>query len=422
MPLLKFLAPLLAVFYLLAGCNGATSTDKEISLYTMQLKPMFTDYMEGVIKGFEEANPGVKVKWLDYPAQNYDTKLQSLIVSNNAPDVMNLPYDLTVDLFQRDQLMVLNDRISSEVLSGYLDSVIEDGCTFNGKLVALPWYQATAVMMYNGDIFQQAGLDPEKPPGTRQELYDMSRQIKEKTGIFGFAGNFSESGQLKTELAQAGVPLVNEDKTKATFNTPRAVSLLNELKSLFEEGVIPRESITAEHRRAIDLFKSGKTAVLRSGPQFLFIVKNEAPDIYNKIRVAHDIPIEGTNNYDLATQNLSIYKNTPNAKEAIDLALWLTNAENQLAFSKKVTIFPSVTKALEDPYFTKPGDAPEDKARAIGAEQIKSAKVVVPVLPRVSELNKVMTDVMNQVLLNNREPQEVLAEAEQKWTQILSKK
>jgi ABC-type glycerol-3-phosphate transport system substrate-binding protein len=58
----------------------------------------------------------------------------------------------------------------------------------------------------------------------------------------------------------------------------------------------------------------------------------------------------------------------------------MTNAENQLEFSKIVTIFPSVTEALEDPYFTDDSDGTvESKARRIAAEQLENARNLVPV-------------------------------------------
>jgi putative chitobiose transport system substrate-binding protein len=408
-------------FMLVVVTPSARAQEKELSIFTMQLKPMYTEYMEKMLRGFEQAHPGVKVKWLDYPAQGYETKLLSLIVSNQAPDVLNLPFQYMLTLNDRGLIMQLDDRLTSEQKGQYVQAVLDEGCRVNGQLRALPWYLATGVLMYNTEILERAGLDPSKPPTTSEELWAMCRTIKEKTGVFGFLPTFTEDGAFKGLFAAEGVPLTNPEMTKAAFNTPEGIRVVKEYKKLYDEGIIPRESMTAEHRRAIDLYKSGRAAFLPTGPQFLLIVKNEAPDIYARTGVGFQIPVKGSGKYVVDMQNLAVYEKTPHPKEAVDLALWVTNAENQLAFSKLVTIFPSVEAALADPYFSSPGTSPEDKARYIGAQQLRNPTVLLPPLPKLAQLNKVFNDMARQVMLRNVPVEKAVAEAEAKWNEILGK-
>lgn len=393
----------------------------ELSLYTMQLKPMYIGYMQEVLGGFERAHPGTHVKWLDQPAQEYETKLQSLIMDGKGPDVQNLPLEFMLHLHDSRLLLDLDDRVSSDVKSEYVDAILKSGCSIDGKLYALPWYLAAHLLMYNKDIFKAAGLDPEKPPATEDEFFAMCRQIKQRTGKYGFLATFTEGGQLKTILASEGIPLIDASGKKAIFNTPGAQRIVAEYKKLFDEGVVPRESVTAEHRRAIDLYKSGAAAFLFSGPQFLLQIKGEAPEIYKVTGVGQSFPVKGTNKFDIDTQNLAIFAKTPHPKEAIELAHWVTNGENQLKFAKLVTIFPSVKSALADPYFAAPGNAPEDKARNLGSKQIESATVLLSPLPHMAELNRVMNTTMQRILLENVPPAVALGDAEKQWTEILSR-
>lgn len=405
-----------------SGGAAAAGGVAEVSIYTMQLKPSYTAYMEGVFAAFEKAHPGVKVKWIDVPAQDYTTKLLSLVAGGKSPDVQNLPYEDTLNMAGRGLLLNLDDKLTSAQKDMYVGNIVKKACTVDGKLVALPWYVATKVIMYNKEMFKAAGLDPEKPPVSATEAFAMARAIKAKTGKFGFMMNFSESGQMKDLLVeQAGVALTTPDMKKATFNTPEATALVTEYKKLFDEGVIPRESVTAEHRRAIELFKTGQTAMLISGPQFLLGMEKETPEVYKAVGVGGDFPMKGTGEFAVAMQNLCVSAKSTHPKEATELALWVSNGENQLAFSKMVTIFPSVTEALKDPYFTKAGDKPEDKARAISATQLPKATISVPALPRMSELNKVMEETMGDVLARGMDPAKALADAEAKWTAVLSK-
>ncbi|MBX7243890.1 MAG: sugar ABC transporter substrate-binding protein [Candidatus Sumerlaeaceae bacterium] len=418
------LRAVLALILLLGCCifpGKGNAADKEISIFTMQLKPMYTDYMESVFKAFEAKHPGVKVKWLDFPAQNYETKLLSLVVSNQAPDVMNLPFEYMLSLRERGLLLELDDKLTSDQKGLYVDAVIKNGCSIAGKLYAVPWYLSTSVLMYNKELLKKAGLDPSNPPKSNSGIIVAARQIKEKTGTFGFLMNFTEDGQIKSMFASEGIPLVDSAKKKALFNTPEAVALLKTYKELFDTGVIPRESMTAEHRRAIDLFKQQKTAFLVSGAQFLLQVEADSKDVYANTAAATAPPIGKTGDFAVDTQNLAIYSKTANPKEAVELALWVTNAENQLAFSKMVTIFPSVKSALADSYFSKPGESARDQARNVGAKQLEKAAVLLPELPRISELNKVMNEVARRIFLKNEDIKAVLDDAEKKWNEILNK-
>ena len=49
---------------------------------------------------------------------------------------------------------------------------------FQGKTWALPWYNAPVVLMYNKALFTAAGLDPEKPPTTVDELISAAAKLK----------------------------------------------------------------------------------------------------------------------------------------------------------------------------------------------------------------------------------------------------
>ena len=82
----------------------------------------------------------------------------------------------------------------------------------------------------------------------------------------------------------------------------------------------------------------------------------------------------------MSVMGLRVPKSSDNQATALKFAEYMTNAENQLEFSKIVTIFPSVREALEDPYFTDDSDGTvESKARRISAEQLENARNLLPV-------------------------------------------
>ncbi|MFM7313564.1 MAG: sugar ABC transporter substrate-binding protein, partial [Cyanobium sp.] len=64
----------------LAGCRGhapgaGAGSGREISVWTLDLAPRFSPYLQGVIRRWEARHPGVKVRWTDVPWSSVERKL-----------------------------------------------------------------------------------------------------------------------------------------------------------------------------------------------------------------------------------------------------------------------------------------------------------------------------------------------------------
>ena len=82
----------------MAGCGTSenASGDTTVTFQTWNLKnDTYTPYFNDLMKQFEKDNPGVKVKWVDQPAENYDQKLSTdaaaCIPLQNATTLSGLP-------------------------------------------------------------------------------------------------------------------------------------------------------------------------------------------------------------------------------------------------------------------------------------------------------------------------------------------
>ena len=61
----------------------------EITIWTFYLSPTFDNYIKDTIARFNEAYPGVTVKWEDHQA-TFQDDLRNAFAAGNAPDVINL--------------------------------------------------------------------------------------------------------------------------------------------------------------------------------------------------------------------------------------------------------------------------------------------------------------------------------------------
>lgn len=415
----------------LAACSGSSeegsaegedSSDSgeasEIEFWTMQLKPTFTEYIEGVIADFEEENPDIKVKWVDVPWGDMEKKILSAVSSETAPDVVNLNPQFASQLAELDALVNMDEVVSDEKKQEYFEGIWKSN-SFGGQTFGIPWYLSSQVSMYNNNILEEAGMTGDDVPTKYADVLEFSKTIKEKTGQYAFFPSIDGSHLLET-MVTMGVELTNEDMTKATFNTDKGKEAFQFFVDMYENELIPREVLTEGHGKAVDMYQAGQLAVLSSGPQFLNTVNENAPDIYEATDVAPIITGE-TGLMNVAAMNLVVPKQSEKQEAAVTFSLFMTNAENQVEFDKIVPILPSIETALDDPYFNElpENPSPEDEARIISAEQLKDSEVLVPPMKNYSDLQKAMTDALQAAMLGEKSIEDALADAEQKWNAAL---
>ncbi|MFW6724413.1 ABC transporter substrate-binding protein [Streptomyces sp. MAR4 CNY-716] len=382
----------------------------EITFQTLQLKPTFTDYINGVIKDFEKKHPDADVKWVDIPFQGAQEKITADASAGSLPDVVNLNPQFAQALEAKGMFVDLEEA-AADVKDGYLSGAWE-AFQVPGEAgsYGFPWYLTSEVTMYNKDLFGKAGLDPEQPPTTFDELLDAGAKLSEAGDGGSYGIHPALENRFVTDLAKQGVPIIADDGKTWTFNTPEAVAYLKKLVDAYQSGVYPEDSITQDHSKETEAYQAGKIGLFPSGPNFLTIVEENAPEIAEQTGVGPQITGDGgvTN---MSVMGLLVPKSSDNQSTALAFSKFMTNAGNQLAFSKIVTVLPSTSASLDDPYFTDEGDgSAEAKARKISAEQIAKAENLVPV-QYDERVTKAVIGPVQLALKGDLSPQEALDKA-----------
>lgn len=403
-----------------SGNDGEAESDEDeditLEFWTMQLQPTFTEYLEGIIDEFEEENPNITIDWLDVPADDLEQKVLSDVSANNAPDVVNLNPSFGASLAQLDATVNVDELVTDEEKNQYLEGAWEanqlDGVTFG-----IPWYLKTDVTLNNSQIYEEAGLDVEDAPETYEEAAEYAKIIKEETGKYGYFASLDLSLPLQ-HMAMNGVTLRNDDGT-AAFNTEKGVEVLEYFKELYEEKLIPKESLSGDQREGNDFYQSGEVAY---GVDFFITeIKENAPEIYENTVPSRAITGD-SGKVTMSVQNLVVPEQSEHQEAAIDFALFVTNADNQVEFSKLTSVLPSVEEALDDPYFTElPEDAEAtDMARITSASQLPDAELLVPPMEHSNDLQTVMHDAFARAMLGEATPEESLNQAEEEWNEIVA--
>jgi putative chitobiose transport system substrate-binding protein len=399
--------------------NQATSNQSngktKIVFWTMQLKPSFNEYMAALIANFTKANPTAEVEWVDVPWADMEQKILSAIASGTAPDVANLNPQFATKLAEKKALVDMQTAISSQDQALYFPNIWKAN-QLGGTTFGLPWYVSTDVTIYNRKLFTQAGLS--HPPKTYEELAIAAQWLKLKTGKYAFMLTMDGS-QVLESMVQMGMELLKPDG-KAGFNTPAGKTAFNYWVNLFDKKLIPRETLTEGHRKAIELYQAGELAVLITGPQFLQLVAQNAPDIAKVSDVS--VQISGsTAKKSAAVMNVVVPKSSQSPELALKFATFLTNDVNQLSFSKVENSLPSTIKAASDPFFSElPNDAtPYTKARIVSASQLLQSEVLIPPVKNLENLRKIIYEELQLAMLKQKSSDEAIANAAQRWDNLV---
>ncbi|MBN1900804.1 ABC transporter substrate-binding protein [Candidatus Sumerlaeota bacterium] len=107
-----------------------------------------------------------------------DQRFLVSVAGKNPPDVAGLQAFMIPNFAAKGALLPLDDlaRIHGIKKEDYIPIFWNLGC-YNDKLYALPTTPVTLALHYNKRLFREAGLDPEKPPQTLEELDEMAQKL-----------------------------------------------------------------------------------------------------------------------------------------------------------------------------------------------------------------------------------------------------
>jgi putative chitobiose transport system substrate-binding protein len=410
-----------STLFLLSACGaskngGNAGGSGKVVFWTMQLKPQFDGYMKDLIAAFEKVNPETKIEWVDIPWAEMESKILSAVAAKTAPDVVNLNPQFAAKLAEKKALLDLNSLVSEKERSAYFPNIWQANQLGNATF-GLPWYVATDVTIFNRDLFEKAGLNPNQVPKTYEQLAQVAAQIRSKTNKYAFLLTM-DGGQVLESMVQMGMKLT-DPSGKAAFNDDAGKAAFTYWVKLFQQQLIPRETLTEGHRKAIELYQAGELAMLLTGPQFLQTVAQNAPDIAKVSDVAQQI-VGSTGKKSAAVMNITVPTITKNQAAAVKFALFLTNSTNQLEFCKVGNLLPSTIQSAQDSYFTKAApDAPAlERARVVSASQLSDAAVLIPPAKDVDKLRKIIYEELQLAMLGDKPTDKALNNAAERWNSL----
>lgn len=405
-----------------ASSRASTDVPVEIQFWTMQLSPFHDAYIQGVVKAFEAKHPRIRVKWVDVPWSEMEKKTLTAVAAHSprkpAPDVVNLNPQFASKLAEFDALADPEQYLSTADIAAYVPAAWRANF-LDGRAFGLPWYLTTNVILYNKSLLAAAGVTP---PATYDELLHAAKQIRARTGRYAYFPAIDGSTPLETLVAM-GAPLLSTDACRAGFIDANGERVLSHYRTLYREELVPKNVVTEGHRKSVEMFLSGQVAMVTTGMQFMQFIRTNNPAFYREVGVAPQIGLGAVRRMppNIAAMNVAVLEKSANKREAFLFATFLTNAENQLAFAKRVPILPSTVASYEDAFFKQPTeDAVLNEARKLSVEQVFTGAVLVPPMRKYNRFRSDYARNLQAVMLNRKTVDEALRDIDDTWSKLLA--
>lgn len=136
-------------------------------------------------EAFAQTYPNIKVNVTNLGYNDMLDQLRTAALGNAAPMVAKMPILWGVEFAAKGQLQEFGPPDAGYPVEEYWPGAMKS-VTYDGKTYGVPTNNETMALIWNAAIFEEAGLDPDAPPATWDDLVAYSKQIKDNTGKAGF--------------------------------------------------------------------------------------------------------------------------------------------------------------------------------------------------------------------------------------------
>ncbi len=213
-----------------------------------------------MVAAFEAENPNIKVEVETIGYDDYFTQMQTRVAGGTAPDC----YELNIENFAAYANKGLLAEISGVDVSGLNDTAL-NAFNVGGKQYGLPESFSNVVLIYNKDLFDQAGVAYPTADWTQADLQVAAEAIRALgDDIFGIWQPITYNEFFKV-VAQYGGALLNEDKTAFTINSAENLAAAQALIDRVLVSNVQPNAVQQGGMGDWDMFMSGRLGMIPTG-------------------------------------------------------------------------------------------------------------------------------------------------------------
>jgi multiple sugar transport system substrate-binding protein len=369
---------------------------------------------------YNAMNTGVCVN-LDYIGTN-DHALEKLTVALNAGEQPDITYQYGTSMPQlagAPGIMDLTDKVQDPTFK-WNDFVAgaRDAATVDGHVLGIPALIDNLAIVYNKDLFKQAGISPPTADWTWDDFRAAAAALTDPSKKqYGFAfpvdGTEDTVWHYDAMLWEAGGDILNADNTKAAFNSDAGVQALTTLQQMAvtDKSVFLDQQNTGKIEQ---LFNAGNIGMLVTGPWDL----SSFPDVNYGVQIMPTYP-GGTHATIAGPDMWVMFDNNGHGEAAWQFMQWFTAAQQIKADSLESGHLPTRNSVVKEPGFLSAFDK-KFPGEGLFAQNLANVTKARPVITSYDQISTIMGQAIVKVMLGQGDPKTSLDDAANQVNQVLA--
>lgn len=318
--------------------------------------------MEGLVADYNASQDGVHVTPLYQGGytETFTKYVNTLRSQGDLPAIVQLSEISLQQMVDSRSIVPVGDCIAA---SGYdlsdYPSILLDQYRIGGELVTMPFQLANPVLFYDGNDFVAAGLDPDDPPSTLDELATVSQTLVDAGVVESGIALEVDTWSFEQWVATSGAALVDNDNGRsgralhASLDSDAVAGVLARLRGMHDAGTL---LITGRGGEQSGLARF--IAVAQGKASMTIASSASLGEIYEQLYRVPDVdlrvgpfPSAGAGKTTIGGGSLYLTNDSGDVERAAawDLMTWLNEPAQQVRWSVGTGYVPTRISAVDDP-------------------------------------------------------------------------
>lgn len=321
----------------------------KLSVWKAPHTPDDQKFFDDKLAAYANDNPGVEIEYRVTPWETWQETYTAAFAGSDPPDIsymVNSFFPKFADAGALVPLSAIEGANIAEDWEPLFDPAIWGLGERNGEAYGLPFLQSGISFVWNKALFEAAGLDPEVPPATWDELVTMAKTLTKEDGSqWGYGIMDNTTGEMlnfvPVPIVNYGGPLATDDDTEWLMTGPEYEKGLQLQIDMIQTDKTAPPLGTYVGKDIQTAFLDGKIAMQLSYASFLQPLLVDYPDFQMGVSMPPAGPV---NDLSLGGVGYWMMANASKAKpEAWALMEYLTSADVMNDYAKLSSLFPCRT-------------------------------------------------------------------------------
>ena len=377
-----------------------------------------------LIDEFQAKYPNIKIDARNVPSPDMLKTIVAESAAGDPPDVAQIVLNNLDYVANNLPVQAINKIVPRAEYEDFTKHILPQALklgVYGDSLYGSPYTFSTPTLFYNADIFKAAGLDPENPPATWDEVLKDALQIKQKTGkegvvINGLPDTFD--WLVQSLINSNGGTTMSADHKKATFNEAPAVEAVTMWQNLVKQGAHPKLSAAD----AVPLMVNGNLAMMVNTTALLPSLVNGAQGKWD-LRTAAE-PSFGTKQVHPVNSGSALFmfsKDPLKQRAAWEFLKFVSSQRGYTIITGTIGYLPLRDDVVNDPNFLKPV-LDKDPRMLPTIKQLSSLETWVSWPGDSVQAVTIFMQAVSDVVYSGQDPQKTLDTAAGRVTDLINKK